>query len=263
MTKTGHGAPFTGTSLSLPWRGHQCDSKDQVGSHFPWLLPWPHCKNLHPSHVFTSASHFHLQQAWPIIHILWKQKGHWSKSQCSRHTLFCDTLEYKKKIPYLFNVLNHIKPLSCSALKRIKSSQIPESFHGLFLLPKSQKKLRAYTDQRFGEGPWSCPHRSSDTHELLVAKSHGMFFSLHLIQTTSRIWYGWFLPFPPKKFFPSLTCPISSLAAPSQWLCWFLLIFSNPKKFRYYRPSPLDHLSIFTLCGLCGPMALNTINLHR
>lgn len=54
--------------------------------------------------------------------------------------------------------------------------------------------------------------------------------------------------FPKNILSPSLACPIPSLATPSQWLCWFLLIFSHPKKLGYCRPSPLDHLSIFTVC---------------
>lgn len=54
-------------------------------------------------------------------------------------------------------------------------------FHDLFLHPASSKKLRAYTDQEFGEGPWSIIHHFNETHVLLVAKSHGIFyFCLHL-----------------------------------------------------------------------------------
>lgn len=187
--------------LALLQSGHQCASKDQVGfalifhdyshgfiaktSTLPLCLPLPPVStpNRHdPQFTFS---------------------GNKRDIEVNLNATGVDgsvTPWSTKKLPHLFNVLNHIKSISCLARKRIKGSQIPEFFHGLFLLPESQKKLRAYTDQKFGEGPWSCTRHFSDTHELLVAKSHGIFFSLHLTQTTSSIWYGWFLPFPKKAF---------------------------------------------------------------
>lgn len=87
----------------------------------------------------------------------------------------------KKKKPQFFNVLNHIKPLSCPAFKRTKSCQIPEIFHDLFL-PQDHIRNAGLTQSRnLGKvpAPPSIFH-FSDTQELLGAKCHGNFFSLHL-----------------------------------------------------------------------------------
>lgn len=59
-------------------------------------------------------------------------------------------LEYKNKCHNFFNVVNQIKPISCSVFKGVKSCQIPEISHGLFLSPVLHKKLGAYTDQKLG-----------------------------------------------------------------------------------------------------------------
>lgn len=179
--KTCQGPPITGASITLPKRASVWfQGPHGLCPHFPCITPTASLQKPPPFPAFTSASHFHPQQAWLTIHGLWEQNRHWSKSQSNRCRWFCDTLEYKKR-PHFFNVLNQIKPLSCPACKRIKTCQIPEIFHDLSLPPTPHKKPGAYSEQKLREGPWSSIHLFNDTQELLV-QNVMVIFSVFILQ---------------------------------------------------------------------------------
>lgn len=189
------------------------------------FIPMTWSQNPYPYPAFASDSHFYPQQPRPTIHSPWKENVHWSKLQCNRYTGL-QTMEYEGL--YFLHVLNKIKPISWPTLERVKNCKIPQIVCGLFLPPVSHEKLRASPHQKSGGGLWASIQGFNDPMSCQL-QNPLLIFQSSSYSSHQQHW-PWLISLSSLKTFflsPSPPCPFSFLVSPCQWLCWFLLIFSN------------------------------------
>lgn len=137
---------FKGMQSSSP-RGHRGDSKKPT-FHFTLIS---HFYN----HSFIATPTLPLPLPLPPISrhnpkfTIPRNKRYTEANLSATGRPFYDILENKKKLCFC-NVLIKIKSISCPTLEKTRSCPIPQIFYGLCLSSESCKKLRAYTDQKFG-----------------------------------------------------------------------------------------------------------------